>query len=261
MRCGTSIGCALALLASAATQASGVNGIDNEVPNRISMNVTVPRQTQGASFGEKADAGLHAAGSAVTAGMPLTILIECGQAACVVRLPDGGGYRADLQRRRVEVLKANRQGDADANRGIGQGAALLGAAVPGGSIVSAGLSAVGTPSGSGSWLAAASDGAPGRPGRAPILLPSTPCAGDADVTGRAPPPGVTHEYHHVKPLSEGDYQLCLVVRDGTRRARIRNAGKFGGTPGTVQIDVLLRVEGGVLRTAHDIAKGTIGNVR
>jgi len=33
--------------------------------NRLSMNVTVPKQTQGATFGEKVNAGMHAAGSAV----------------------------------------------------------------------------------------------------------------------------------------------------------------------------------------------------
>jgi len=35
---------------------------------RISMNVTVPKQTQGATFGEKVNAGLHAAGSALSQG-------------------------------------------------------------------------------------------------------------------------------------------------------------------------------------------------
>ena len=35
---------------------------------RISMNVTVPKQTQGATFGEKVNAGLHAAGGAVAQG-------------------------------------------------------------------------------------------------------------------------------------------------------------------------------------------------
>ncbi|MFO1514981.1 MAG: hypothetical protein U1F83_19090 [Verrucomicrobiota bacterium] len=38
------------------------------MPNRISMNVTVPKQTQGATFGEKVNAGLHAAGSALAQG-------------------------------------------------------------------------------------------------------------------------------------------------------------------------------------------------
>lgn len=41
-----------------------VNGmkIDGGMPNRISMNVTAPKQTQGATFGERVNAGLHAAG-------------------------------------------------------------------------------------------------------------------------------------------------------------------------------------------------------
>lgn len=42
--------------------------INNAMPNRISMNVTVPKQTQGATFGEKVNAGLHAAGSALAQG-------------------------------------------------------------------------------------------------------------------------------------------------------------------------------------------------
>ena len=39
-----------------------VNNINGGMPNRISMNVTVPKQTQGATFGEKVNAGLNAAG-------------------------------------------------------------------------------------------------------------------------------------------------------------------------------------------------------
>jgi hypothetical protein len=42
--------------------------IDGGMPNRISMNVTVPKQTQGATFGEKVNAGLQAAGSAISQG-------------------------------------------------------------------------------------------------------------------------------------------------------------------------------------------------
>ena len=121
MKSGMLIGCALALLASAGSQASGINGINGGMPNRISMNVTVPKQTQGATFGEKVNAGLHAAGSAVAQGASLPIVIECGQAACVVTFPGGDGYRADLQRRRVEVLKSNKAGDPDANAARGGG--------------------------------------------------------------------------------------------------------------------------------------------
>jgi hypothetical protein len=39
---------------------------------RISMNVTVPKQTQGATFGEKVNAGLHAAGGALAQGASVT---------------------------------------------------------------------------------------------------------------------------------------------------------------------------------------------
>lgn len=38
------------------------------MPNRISMNVTVPKQTQSSSFGERVNAGLHAAGGALAQG-------------------------------------------------------------------------------------------------------------------------------------------------------------------------------------------------
>ncbi|OGS70006.1 MAG: hypothetical protein A3F91_12495 [Flavobacteria bacterium RIFCSPLOWO2_12_FULL_35_11] len=38
-----------------------VNNINGGMPNRISMNVTVPKQTQGATFGEKMQAGLATA--------------------------------------------------------------------------------------------------------------------------------------------------------------------------------------------------------
>jgi hypothetical protein len=50
-----------------------INNINSSMPNRISMNVTVPKQTQGATFGEKVNAGLHAAGSALSQGASVTI--------------------------------------------------------------------------------------------------------------------------------------------------------------------------------------------
>ncbi len=42
--------------------------IDGGMPNRISMNVTTPKQTQGATFGEKVNQGLQSAGSHIVAG-------------------------------------------------------------------------------------------------------------------------------------------------------------------------------------------------
>ena len=56
----------MALLALGMAHASGINGINGGMPSRISMNVTVPKQTQGTTFGEKVNAGLHAAGSAIS---------------------------------------------------------------------------------------------------------------------------------------------------------------------------------------------------
>ncbi|MBL8916498.1 MAG: hypothetical protein JNM17_37710 [Archangium sp.] len=51
---------------------AGINGINaNQMPNRISMNVTTPKQTQGATFGEKVAGGLQAAGSVVSQGAQL----------------------------------------------------------------------------------------------------------------------------------------------------------------------------------------------
>jgi hypothetical protein len=42
--------------------------IDGGMPNRISMNVTTPKQTQGATFGEKVNQGLQSAGSHIVSG-------------------------------------------------------------------------------------------------------------------------------------------------------------------------------------------------
>ena len=43
------------------------------MPNRISMNMTVTRQTQGASFGERCQAGVCSAGSALAQGVDVTV--------------------------------------------------------------------------------------------------------------------------------------------------------------------------------------------
>lgn len=50
--------------------------VDGQMPNRISMNVTVPKQTQGATFGEKVNQGLHAAGSALSQGAGARTIIS-----------------------------------------------------------------------------------------------------------------------------------------------------------------------------------------
>ena len=145
------IGVVALALALPAAAASGINGVNGSMPSRLSMNVTVPRQTQGATFGEKVNAGLHAAGGALAQGAALKIDIGCGSQACLIAFPDGEGFRADLQALQLAPLDAagrtalQHWGDPHVDgkeRAITQGASLLGAALPGGSIVSAAVSSV-----------------------------------------------------------------------------------------------------------------------
>jgi hypothetical protein len=45
--------------------------IDSSMPNRLSMNVSIGKQTQGATFGERVASGLNVAGSAIASGASL----------------------------------------------------------------------------------------------------------------------------------------------------------------------------------------------
>lgn len=74
---------------SAPAPAPAASAAKDTMPNRISMNVTVPKQTQGATFGEKVNQGLHASGgslgqaaSQVGASVPggAVISARCAQA-------------------------------------------------------------------------------------------------------------------------------------------------------------------------------------
>lgn len=230
------------VLALGGAQASGING---GMPNRISMNVTVPKQTQGATFGEKVNAGLHAAGKAVSQGAT-SVIVECGEAACAVAFAEGEGYRADLQAMTVAPLAA-RQAVGLRDGALGQGASLLGAALPGGGIVSAAVSSVGNLSG-GSGAAAASYAATGRVANAPLDLPS-----------RSDRPGVVDV---LEPLADGNYQLTLVVQRATSamkdtlKTQVRNRA-----PQQVQIVLVFSVEAGALKARHDVALNAIRNLR
>jgi hypothetical protein len=103
-----------------------VNNINGGMPNRISMNVTVSKQTQGATFGEKVNAGLHAAGSYVI-------------------FPNKQAFLIDASKNKVsemtsaEVSKIN-AGLHAAGGALAQGASLLGGALPGGAVISAAVS-------------------------------------------------------------------------------------------------------------------------
>lgn len=225
---------ALALAFAATAASGGVNGINNGMPNRISMNVTVPKQTQGATFGEKVQSGLQAAGGALASGVGL--VIECGAAACAVALPDGSGYRADLQAMKVSPLDPA-QG-LSLRKGAG-GASLLGGALPGGSVVSAAVSAVGGLA-PGSGAAAASYAATGR---------SAGRAAPAALTSRMRADGATDI---VEPLVEGDYALDLEVgpaRGATRLAARPQASTADA--GRVRMRLVFSASNGALRARHD----------
>ena len=237
------LGCCNPLLAS------NIKGINGGMPNRISMNVTVPKQTQGATFGEKVNAGLHAAGSALGQGAS-AIVVECGQDACAVTFPDGRGYRADTTGMTLQPLtkgqsEALRKGGAP----LAQGASWLGGALPGGAILSAAVSSVGSVAGgAGGGAAAASYARVGQ-----VTIEPTPLRSASSTDGMV---------DVLDPLGDGDYTLTVVVEKAasglkdTLKTQVRAAA-----PQRIRIEVGFSVEAGVLKTKHDTAKNSVGNIR
>jgi len=106
-----------------------VNNINGGMPNRISMNVTVPKQTQGATFGEKVQAGLSQAGSYVIFPNKQAFLIS-------------SSTKKVSQMTAPEVAKVN-AGLHAAGGALAQGASLVGGSLPGGAVISAAVSSVG----------------------------------------------------------------------------------------------------------------------
>lgn len=169
---------------------NSVNNINGGMPNRISMNVTVPKQTQGATFGEK-----------VNSGKINVTLVEGG---CVVLFPNDEGYRINTANKTIQELSTKEsiafgervnQGLRTADGALAQGASLLGGALPGGAVISAAVSSVGNLAGSGA--AAASYAATGK-----IANPDSEKKiweindKDADV---------------LLALPDGDYELVFVI--------------------------------------------------
>ncbi len=105
-----------------------VNEINNGMPNRISMNVTVPKQTQGATFGEKVNAGLTQGGSYV--------IFPNKQAFLITTSPNRVSEMTSSELGRVNA------GLHAAGSAVAQGASLVGGALPGGAIISAAVSKV-----------------------------------------------------------------------------------------------------------------------
>lgn len=103
-----------------------VNNINGGMPNRISMNVTVPKQTQGATFGEKVQSGFV-------------------DGNCVVVFPNKQTFQVNSAGNKVTLLSSSETSKVNAGLhsaggAIAQGASLLGGALPGGAVISAAVS-------------------------------------------------------------------------------------------------------------------------
>ena len=105
-----------------------INNINNGMPNRISMNVTVPKQTQGATFGEKVNAGLHSAGGSY-------VIFPNKQAFLITQ-----NKVAEMTSSEVAKVNAGLHATGSA---LAQGASLVGGALPGGAVISAAVSSYG----------------------------------------------------------------------------------------------------------------------
>jgi hypothetical protein len=235
-----------ALLALPAAKAGDVKGSGNAMPSRLSMNVTTAKQTQGKTFGEKVASGLQSGANAVAQG----IEIGCAGERCAIVFPDGEGFRADLAELRLTPLdEAERRsaahwGDPHENasgRAIGQGASLLGGALPGAGIVSAAVSNI---------------GGMAKPGGA---VSSSYAAGRAIAPGDG---GGKVPVDLAQPLADGDYELAVVVEKATSGLKdtLKTNVRLAAPP-QVRIVLGFSVRGGVVKARHDTAKNSISNLR
>jgi hypothetical protein len=202
----------------------GISNINNGMPNRISMNVTIAKQTQGATFGEK-----------VNAGKINITLIENG---CVVLFSSNAGYKININDKSINEMsekeslvfgeKVN-QGLHAAGGALSQGASLLGGALPGGSIISAAVSSVGNLAGGGA--AAAS------------------YAKNATTVYKIQ----DNNSDTILELGDGEFELVFVI--------VRKATSGLKDTLKTQVRVGFTLENGVLKTKHDTVKNSINNIR
>lgn len=216
-------------------QKSGINTINNGMPNRISMNVTVPKQTQGATFGEKVNAG--------------KINITLVEGGCLVLFSSDQGYLINTANKSIKELSAQEcksfgekvnAGLHAAGGALAQGASLLGGALPGGAIISAAVSSVGNlAGGAGGGAAAASYARKGK-----VVNPAT---------GTKVWEIKDNDCDAVLPLSDGDYVLEFVIVEKAT----------SGLKDTLKTQVRLAFSStsNVLKTKHDTAKNSVGNIR
>lgn len=216
-------------------QKSSINGINSGMPNRISMNVTVAKQTQGATFGEK-----------VNSGKINVTLVEGG---CVVLFPSSEGYRVNTTDKSINELSRSEcktfgekvnAGLHAAGSALSQGASLLGGALPGGAVISAAVSSVGNLArGAGGGAASASYAATGR-----INNPNS---------GKQVFKIQDSEKDAAFELADGEYELAFVIIEKATSG-LKDTLK-------TQVRIGFTVENGVLKTKHDTAKNSVSNIR
>ena len=213
--------------ANSLNEKSNINGINGGMPNRISMNVTIARQTQGATFGEK-----------VNAGKINVALIKGG---CVVLFPSNAGYKVNTVDNTITELTQNEgktfgekvnQGLHTAGGALAQGASLLGGALPGGAIISAAVSSVGNlAGGAGGGAAAAS------------------YAKNKEMVWKVEDKDAETNLE----LSDGEFELVFVIVEKATSG-LKDTLK-------TQVRIGFTIENGILKTKHDTVKNSVGNIR
>jgi hypothetical protein len=216
-------------------QKSSINGINNGMPNRISMNVTVAKQTQGATFGEKVNSG--------------KINVTLTEGGCVILFSSNEGYKVNTADKSIKQLSKSEaatfgekvnQGLHAAGSVVSQGASLLGGVMPGGSIISAAVSSVGNlAGGAGGGAAAASYARTGK---------ITTADSENNVLKIQ-----DNQNETVFDLPDGEYELSFVVVEKATSG-LKDTLK-------TQVRMAFTIENGILKAKHDTAKNSVGNIR
>ncbi|QBZ98110.1 hypothetical protein [Flavobacterium sangjuense] len=211
------LGCFLSLQAQESQKINPISS--NAMPNRISMNVTIAKQTQGATFGEKVK----------SEKINVTVVDD----GCVILFSSGEGYRVSGTNKTIVGLSPDEartfgekvnQGLHAAGSAVAQRTAIVGGALPGGAIISAAVSSVGNLAGAGGGAAAASYA------KTQSKVYKIQDA-DADTAIE---------------LADGEYELSFIVLKGRLKTQVR---------------IGFSVEKGILKTKHDTAKNSVGNIR
>ena len=203
----------------------------NESGQIVQLSVPAPKQTQGATFGEK-----------VNAGRINVTLVKDG---CIVLFPDNG-FRVNTKEKTIEQLSQNdyvgfgekvNAGLHAAGGALASGASLLGGALPGGAIISAAVSSVGNLSGGAGGGAAAASYAKTADKKKKKVWNSD---------------GKDDNCDGLKSFSDGEYEFEFVIEERTSTASKKEQ---------TRVIIAFSSISNVLKTKHDTAKNSVSNIR